>query len=497
VTSLVAGVLALNVLLLAIGYCVLSVSLAGSRVAVWASYAGVALLTGAGLTGVGVFFAAIAGFTTGVSTFAVVGALIALAGLAILGLAPSRARAWLAAPPAPEQAPMSSRARTVALVAGFGVVAISLFALVGGFRSSPWLDDVWGIWLPKGVALDALGLDTRLFTDSGDFFSFEVLDYPLWWSILINLDLRFVGSIDLRAANAQLTLLAIAFLGSAGRLLWGHVRPWVLAGTLLLLSAAPEFFRHAQGAIADLPLAMYLSLYLLAILGWLATRRGFYLLLAFAFAVAALEIKSEGFPQLLIILGVVSVAAWWTARGALPALLITSAAAVLTTLPWLAWRLTHDVESQVALGDALDPGYLLDRTERVGPSIEAIARHVADPGEWLLLVPLVAVLGVVGAVRTGRVLWLTPTALLAAVFAFWIWAYWAESESLDYLLATSSYRIADSLVLLAWVLLSVQGEMLLSRERDRHTAAQTASGNVSAGVVTSQGTLRTGRGLDA
>jgi hypothetical protein len=215
------------------------------------------------------------------------------------------------------------------------------------------------------------------------------------------------------------------------------------------------------------------------------------------FAAAALEIKSEGLPQLLVILGVVGVAAWWAARGALPALLIASAAAVLTTVPWLAWRLAHDVESQVPLADALDPGYLLDRTERLGPSIEAIARHVASPSEWLLLAPLVAVLGVVGAVRSGRPLWLAPTALLAAVFAFWVWAYWAESESLDYLLATSSYRIADSLVLLAWVLLPVQAEMLLSRESAQAIAGQTASGNVPPGVITCQATLRTGRGLDA
>ena len=460
---LVAGVLGFNALLLAVGYCLLSVSLAGSRLVTWASYAGVALLVGASLVGVGVFTAAVAGFATGVATLSVVAVLLALVGLGVRVFAPERLRAWLAAPAAPAQPESSPRARAAALVAGFGVVAIGLFALVGGFRSSPWLDDVWGIWLPKGVALNQLGLDSRLFTDGGEFVSFEVLDYPLWWAIMLSLDLDFVGAVDLRAANAQLTVLALAFLGSVARLLFGHVRSWLLAGALLLLAAAPEFFRHAQGGIADLPLAIYLALSLLTAIAWLATHRGLYLVLTFAFATAALAIKSEGLPQLVIVLAVISIAAWRRARPGLPALWMAAAAALLTAVPWSVWRLVHDVDSQVPLSDALAPGYLLDRTERIGPSAEAIARHLTTPREWLVVVPLLLALSVVGAIRHRQAFWLTPALLVAAVFGFWIWAYWAESESLDYLLSTSSYRIADSLVLLAWVLVPVQGELLLAR----------------------------------
>jgi hypothetical protein len=461
VTSLVVGVLAFNLLLTAVGYCVLSVSLMGSSLTTWASYAGVALLVGASLVGVGIFIAATAGLTTGVSTFIGVAIALAAAGLVPAFRAPVRLRRFLASPAAPERQHESKRARLVSLIAGFGVVAVAFFALVGGFRSSPWLDDVWGIWLPKGVALDGLGLDSRLFTDGGSYVAFEVLDYPLWWPILLNLDLRFVDTIDLRAVNAQLTLLALAFLGAVARLLYGYVRPWVLWGALLMLAAAPEFFRHAQGGIADLPLAIYLSLFLLALAGWIVRRSGFFLLLAFAFGAAALAIKSEGMPQLLIILAFVGgLAAVWF-RDALPGLLLASAAALITAVPWIVWRLAHDIESQVSLVDALDPAYLLDRTERLGPSVEAIARHVTRPQEWLVILPLLILLGVFGAARHRRTGWLFPSLLLGAVFLFWVWAYWAESENLDYLLATSSYRVADSLVLLAWTLLPVQVELLL------------------------------------
>ena len=462
-TSLVLGVVAFNVLLLGVGYCVLSLGLTGSSLTTWASYAGVALLVGASLVGVGIFIAATIGFTTGVETFAVVAGLLALTGLGSGRLAPARLRAFAEAPAAPAQPPATGTARTATLVAGFAVVAIAVFALVGGFRSSPWLDDVWGIWLPKGVALDGVGLDPRLFTNGGDYVSFEVLDYPLWWSILLNLDLRFVGSIDLRAANAQLTLLAVAFLAATARLLFGYVRPWLLAGALLLLVAAPEFFRHAQGGIADLPLAIYLALYVLASIGWFARRRGFYLLLAFAFAAAALAIKSEGMPQLIVLLGVLTLVAWHRGREALPALWLASAAALITALPWAVWRMVRGVESQVPLSQALSPAYLTERAERIQPSAEAIARHLATPREWLVVVPLLFLLAVIGTIRQRQLLWLAPVLLVGALFAFWVWAYWVESENLQYLLSTSSYRIADSLVLLAWVLLPLQSELLLAR----------------------------------
>ncbi|MGH3105522.1 MAG: hypothetical protein ACRDN6_15635, partial [Gaiellaceae bacterium] len=381
--------------------------------------------------------------------------------LALRGLAPARVRVRVAVPPATRRPADPSWARALAVAAGFGVVAVAVFALVGGFRSSPWLDDVWGIWLPKGVALDGLGLDPRLFADSGPYVSFEVLDYPLWWSILLNFDVRFVGEIDLRAANAQLTLLALAFLGSAARLLWCFVRPWVLLCALFLLAASPEFFRHAQGGIADLPLAIYLALTALVLAGWLGRRHGFYLLLAFVFAAAALQIKGEGLPQLLVIVAVASLVGLVRARSALPGIWLAAGAALLTALPWLAWRRAHDVESQVAPGDALSPAYLLDRTDRIGPSLEALARHLVSPDEWLVVVPLLVGLAIAGAVRDRRALWLAPALLLAAGLAFWVWAYWAETENLDYLLGTSAYRVVDSLVLCAWIFVPVQAELLL------------------------------------
>jgi hypothetical protein len=461
-SGVVAGVVGLNLLILAVGYCALAASLAGLSVAEWASYAGVALLTGAGLLGVTLFVAAILGATTGPLALAITAALAGAVGLALR--ASRRARTWLAAPRSgARHRDVAVWEPAVATAACFGVVTVCVVALVGGFRSSPWLDDAWGIWLPKGLALAEHGLDERLFVPNGDYVFFEVPDYPLWWSALSGLDVRLAGGLDLRAMNAQLALLTVAFVAASARLLWGLVRPWLLWAGLLLLVASPELLRHTQSGMADLPLAIYLSLCLLAAAAWLASGRGFYLPLVFVFAATALATKTEGLPQLLLFLAVVSALAVRTRPRRLAALWAATAAAFLTFVPWLAWRAANGIEGRVPLSDALDPGYLADRTARIGRATEALTSHLAEPTEWLVVIPLALALSVAAAVRTRSAAWLAPALVVMAGFGFWTWAYWADGDEIGFVLGTSSYRVVDALVLSAGLAVPVLAERLLSR----------------------------------
>ena len=78
------------------------------------------------------------------------------------------------------------------------VLATLLVALAGrllfvGFRSTPWLDDSWAFWLPHGIVLDRLGLDTHLFVPNGTYTTLVGPDYPLAWSVLLDLATRFGG----------------------------------------------------------------------------------------------------------------------------------------------------------------------------------------------------------------------------------------------------------------------------------------------------------------
>ena len=80
--GLVPGVVALNVVLAAVGFCVLYPALRGRSALTYASYAGVALLVGAGLVPLVLSMLAPTGLHIGLAAFAVVGAVLAAAGLA-------------------------------------------------------------------------------------------------------------------------------------------------------------------------------------------------------------------------------------------------------------------------------------------------------------------------------------------------------------------------------------------------------------------------------
>ena len=446
-TALVLGIVGLNLVFALVGWALLHGL--GRRLSV--ADAGLALVLGTGVAGTGVFLAVIAGARANLRTLAVVCVAIALAAGAARGRRLRHGRV--------ERPDVG-----VAAAALLGVVAaVCALAVVGGFRSSPWLDDAWGIWLPKGVTLLHRGLDTRVFAPSDVFVSFEVLDYPLWWSSITALDVRAVGSIDLRALNAQLGLLSVGFVGAVAVLLWGRVRPWLIGGTLALVVASPEFFRHSQGGVADLALAIYLSLATLCAVVWLAEGDALLLVLAALFGAVAVQVKTEGLAELLVLLavGVAAGAAYAPARAR--RLAVAGLVSAATALPWLVWRAVHDVDARVPLTRALDPTYLADRADRVGPAARSLTRHVVDPTEWLLLVPLLLVVCAVGAWRHRRVLWLAPAAAVGALYVFLVWAYWADRDPISFVLATSAYRVVDPLVLSAAVLLPLAAERVLRR----------------------------------
>jgi hypothetical protein len=416
--SLVAGVLVLNAAFLAAGYALLGPARRSP------SWAGVALLVGAGSVGTLVFFAAILGLHASLPVAATVTTAVVVVGFLFWRRNPAEV------PPSQGRRPIDSLT-----AAAFGVIAaVCAVGVVGGFRSAPWLDDVWGIWLPKGLALWHHGLDERLFVPNGEYVTFGVPDYPLWWSVVTSLDVQAVGGLDVRVVCAQLALLTVAFVGAVARLLWDCVRPQVLAGSLLLLVLSPELWRHVQGGVADLPLAIYLALAVVAAARWLQTREPFLLGLAGLALAVALQVKTEALVE---VAALVVVGALFARR------LLWLGLALVAALPWLAWRWLHDVPSRAELD--------LTRVERVPDAARAVAEHLFDPAEWLVIVPLAILLAVVA--RKPKAL-LAPGALLAVVLV----AYWIDRDEIGYVLATSAYRVIDPVVLSAAVLIPLLAE---------------------------------------
>jgi Dolichyl-phosphate-mannose-protein mannosyltransferase len=433
------GVVFLNVVMLGVGWSLVHVLVWRAR---WWDL-GLALVLGVGVCATVVFWLTTVGARANLRTLAVAAAITAT----VSWLLGRRGRTPDAAPARPD--PLS-------LVLTASLAAVVTLGVVGGFRSAPWFDDAWGIWLPKAVALIHVGLDTRLFAPSDTLVSFEVPDYPLWWSVLGALDLRAVGDVDVRALNAQAALLTAGYLFGLVRLLWDGARPWLAAGGGLLLGLSPELWRQAQGGTADLPLAMFVSLTAVCGALWILEERSEHLLLAALFASISLQIKGEAVVEVCLLLAVALTIADRRRR-----LLIAGLAALATTLPWLAWQWANDVPARTPLSAALDPGYLADRVERVRPATDAVVERLFDPTDWLLAVPLLVGCSIAVAIKRRSAAWLAPIAVVGLSAAFLVWAYWTNADDLDFLLATSVYRLVDPLVLTSAAITPLLVERLL------------------------------------
>lgn len=471
----VSGALAIagvNLLYCAAGYGVLAPALRGLRVRAWASYAGLALLLGMGVSALVLGWAAMAGATTGLVSLAVVVVVLAVGGAAAARALPaSLRRPWT--PPAVQLRGEPPRwAVPVVALSATGIALVLGLVLVGGFRTSPWLDDTWFFWVPKGLALRDHGLDPAQFNGDGGLLPFTSPFYPLGWSIVSALGLQAAGGIDLRAVNGELGILLLGFVGAAARLLAGRVRAEVLWPALLLLLVSPELLRQIQGGGADLPLAFALALAVVAATAWLRDGDRFSLALVALLAACASNLKFEGAGVLVVLLVVLGL---FRLRRA-PLLWVALAAGILTQLPWLVWRRVHDVgDHRTSPGHALDTILHLERTELFRLSARLVGRHLLDPSEWIIVLPLAVGLALLSSWRrrSPRDLAVPVGALL--VYLFWIAVYWGSPEpNVGQVVGTSAYRVVDSLLLTLGLLTPLLAERVLATTRLRRERAYRA-----------------------
>jgi hypothetical protein len=464
---MIGGLLLVNVAAALVGYALVG---SGRRSLVRTlSYLGLAIVVGTGaiFTALGVL--APFGLRIGLAAFVVAAAALGALGLVLR----RRLRLSLDAPPA--AAPRTLLEDAVVTISGFGLAALGAIVLVGAFRSVPWLDDTWYFWLPKGRALDQIGLDPSLwrpdphftasYGDGQETLRFIRPDNPLWFSMLLERVVPSGTRFDFRAANVELAVLLVSFVAATARLLSGRVRTVVLLPVLLLVFGAPELLRQAQGGAADVPLAIYLALALLAAAGWLAERRPVALVLLFVFGSAAVAIKTEGLFELPLFLAIVSLFAWRTGRALLP-LWAACAGAVATTVPWLVWRSMHGVSNVFSIRDALSPSYLSDRTDLLRSAADILGHDFTSIRQWSLILPLTIALGMAAALRDRRVVWLAPAVALLASYGLFVWVSWADPEG-SFRLIASAYRYVTPPLVTAGVFLPILAEKTLGAARQR------------------------------
>ncbi len=462
--SVVLGLLGLNVVLVGVGFSVMAGLLESASLRIWLSYLPLALLVGAALCGVLLEFLVLIGFHANLLTFGGLAICLCGVGLVLKQRLPAAMKRAAALPGLPRPRSAGLVEQGIATACCCALVVGCVLVILGGVRTAPWLDDSWTFWIPKGLVLGDLGLDPHMFTPSTHYLPLTHRSYPLMWSLMTDLAIRFVGNVDLRAVTGELAIITVAFVGSVARLLTGFVRPALLWLSLTLLILSPEIAHQTQGGGADLVLGTYLALFVICAFGWIRLRHPAALVLVAVFGGAALATKVEAAPEFAICGVVLMGLAWRLRRESLRALMLAVAAAVLSWVPWFAWaelRAGREPTADYGSSLTLSLSHGIHAVGRVGPTLNALIGQMS-PAHWLLIVPTTLLLMILVAVKERRVEWLAPVVILGLMFLFLVSIYWLDSQPLRAGLASTVYRVFVPLTLIALVGLPVAADRALA-----------------------------------
>jgi hypothetical protein len=302
--------------------------------------------------------------------------------------------------------------------------------------------DGWAIWATKAKALYEFGgVHEAVFT------SYEPVAHPILFPSLEAIGFRAMGAFDGTLIHVQLIALAFGFAAALWSLLGDRVPAAVLgAGLLALLSAAPVLAQLSSN-LADVPLAFFCALGVVCLGRFILAGGGWTLVGAALFFGAAMLTKSEG---LLFAAAAFAAAATVIAASRewrrLAHVGLAAAAALAVLLPWRLYLAVHDLRNaEYRLSDALDPGYLADRKERVRPAVSTLWDELWS-AEWGLL-PVLALVSIAAGLLARRSR-LAAFALLWPVLAFGglVLVYWISVVPVELTLTWTARRVVVSLL---------------------------------------------------
>lgn len=356
-------------------------------------------------------------------------------------------------------------------VAAAFVVIFGAFALVGLLSAfklplAEW--DAWSIWARKAQMLTGHdSLVTGFFASPS--YSWTHLDYPLQFPVWEALHFRAAGGFETQMLLRHVWLLLIAFVWAVAYLLREQVRPLVWAPLLLLAAAAPGVWNQLLSGYADVPVAIFACLAAISLALWLSREDGRLLALATVMLAATANTKNEGLMTavvLLLVAWVIAIAQGFRLRP----FLLAAAAVAATILPWRLWVGAHDIEVEMPIGKGLDPGYLLDRTDRVWPALNGIFNQLADQDRWLYLLPLAALVVTACLLSgIGRRIAGFYLASFLLVGAGLVWSYWIAPYPIEWYVENSVNRVVSLLMFICLAsVVHLSGlliDTLLRRER--------------------------------
>ncbi len=428
-TGSLAGLLFANALYLVIGIALLPLLRIARTRAELTARLGLGYMLGVATTGALSAHLALIGVPVG---------LVELVVLALLTGVP----AWRLARRSPEQprdTPASERGwlggmSQVVGIAAFVVALVLLAHAERAYSVRPLFEwDGWAIWAMKARALyDFGGVAHGVFTTA----PYGPLQHPLLLPAVEATGFRSMDAFDGTLIHVQLALLAFGFAAALWTLLRERV-PAALAGaTVLAIVAADSTLRQLASNLADIPLAFFVALGVVAL------------------ARTLLDAESRLLPMAAIMLG----AATLTKPAAVALVpfvlivrtrssLLTALTVALILLPWRIFVAAHGLKNpEYSFGDAVNPSYLSDHSDRVRPALTGVWHQVWSSG-WAWLVPFALVAFAAGLLARRWRLAGFAAAWALLSFGGIVLTFWISVVPIELTLRWAAYRTVASLVI--------------------------------------------------
>lgn len=267
----------------------------------------------------------------------------------------------------------------VAAIGSLGVVGLTA-ARLRGFPLGDW--DGWAIWATKAHALySSGGVGSPVFRSAA--YARTHLDYPLLFPSLEASELRALGHFDGAALHLELVSLLAAFAAGLLALLRSAATPPPVRMVVVLgLVGSPALLSALATNYADVPLAFFVALGLVALARWTMTGDRLFLTLASLFLAAALLTKDEG--ALFAIAAYAAALALGTRLGGRrQEVVIAALASIAMVVPWRVFAATHHLhDGDYSPAKFLSVGFLVGRLDRLNAAVDTLT---ADIFGWELL----------------------------------------------------------------------------------------------------------------
>jgi hypothetical protein len=352
---------------------------------------------------------------------------------------------WLAKPRAYwRAAPLEQRVVLVTMTVFALVGVVGLLTLSGQPIDREVGFDTWNLWVRK-ANLMFFGSHLPLAIFKSHTEGYIQAYYPLGYPLLLAVHMRSMGVYETSTVHVVVWVLLLAFVW-AGAFLASQVTRPLVWGTLLP-GAVFLVYQQASSGYADIPVAIFLCLGVLATGIWLERRRRADLWVACLLLAGAVQIKNEGFIGAIIILLVAACYLLrWRQWPALRELGFGAAGVVLVAiLPWRLWLVANHIQGDHSLGETFNPVYLVDHFKRVWPALKALETQMANQTSTsgLIVIALaLALLRLRGRARNPLSSFYLAVGLLyflSLLAAFWTSPY--VESFLPFYIQTTVFRI--------------------------------------------------------